>query len=820
MIRPIVRLIAVIALALLVGACKSDEEKLLEHRARGDAYFEEGAFNEAIIEYKNVLQIDPNDGEVHYQLAKAYFEIDRLRDGFWELRETVRLLPDHIDAKIQLAQTLFYAREFEESMEQIDAAIAAEPDRVEAYVVRAQTLAAMGRADESLESFAKAVEVGPEEEGALLLYAHALERSGQPEQAEEWFRKLTAQADNFRAHASLATFLARLREEERRDEAIASFERAIEVAEPEERPAAYNALASYYYSLERFDDAIATLEAGIAASEEKLDLIYALARFHTAQGNQEAADELIERATKERPDEARPFMILSAYRDRQGDLEGALEAAKQAVAAEPDNQDALLREAEVVIEIGVQARDDAKVDEGRKLVEALLEQKPDHAGALLVRSKVDLYEQRIPEAISALRTTIELRPEWAQAHFVLGTALAMQDDQAGARSALARALELDASLSQARRVLVQVHSSLREDEFAVEEGRRYLRERPDDVALRILVAQSMVRLGRSAEADAELSAISEADRNAEVDYAQGRIALGKRDFPAARAYLLRALEEKPANYDILNSLYLLDRVEDRVAESEARVAAAIAEYPDRARLYVLKGNLELARGAGAAAEASYKRAIELDGSDLTAYQELARYFAVTGRVQEAISTYQTAATLRPNNPQIHHLLGVLHELAGQREQAIAAYEKAIEHGPNMGEAKNNLAYLFADQGQNLDRALDLAQEAKELLPNSANAADTLGWVLFKRGVPAAAISYLQEAEAGTEADSPSLGVVRYHLALAYEQNGDTELAQAAAERALEHLESMMQATRERGGQPQEPDWAADARSLLDRVGRG
>jgi len=353
----------------------------------------------------------------------------------------------------------------------------------------------------------------------------------------------------------------------------------------------------------------------------------------------------------------------------------------------------------------------------------------------------------------------------------------------------------------------------------VEEGRRYLRERPDDIPLKILVAQSLVRLGKRSEADAELATIPDDARNTEVEYAQGRIALANRDFPAARTYLLRALEGKPSNFDILNSLYILDRIEERVDESEARVAAAIAEYPDEPRLYVLRGSIELARGAGAAAEASYKKAIELDPSDLKAYQELARYFAVTGRVQEAISTYETAVALRPENAQLHHLLGVLNELAGHREQAIASYEKAIAAAPNLGEAKNNLAYLFADQGTNLDRALDLAQEAKELLPNSANAADTLGWVLLKRGVPGAAISYLKEAEAGTEADSPSLGVVRYHLAQAYEENGDKELAQAALERALAHLDQMMQATRERGGSPKEPDWAADARSMLDRLSK-
>jgi tetratricopeptide (TPR) repeat protein len=211
------------------------------------------------------------------------------------------------------------------------------------------------------------------------------------------------------------------------------------------------------------------------------------------------------------------------------------------------------------------------------------------------------------------------------------------------------------------------------------------------------------------------------------------------------------------------------------------------------------------------------KAIDLAPDDLKAYEHLARYYASTGRLQEAIDTYEKAVTRRPEAAQLYHLLGVLYELGGQKEKAISRYEAAIRLAPNLGEAKNNLAYLFADSGKNLDRALDLAQEAKALLPDSANAADTLGWVLYQRGVPAAAISYLKEAEAGMDPGSPSLGIVRYHLALAYERNGDSEAAVETLQRALTDLDAQLDAVRNRGGVAEEPAWATDARSLLDRL---
>ena len=811
------RSIGLVFLVLATVSCQSDEEKFAEHLSRGDAYFEEEQFAEAIIEYKNVLQLDPNAGEVHFKLSKAYMKQGKVREGFWELRETVRLDDSNVVAKIQLAQMLFLGKELEEALAQVDEAIAADPNRPEAHVVRANVLEGMNRGPEALLSYAKAVEVAPDDEGPILLYASALAREGDNENAEKWFVKLIEVAPSFRSYGTYGEFLARTADESRIPEIEGLMKKGVAAAEPEELPRAYGALAGFFYSQERIDDAITTLEEGIEKADEKLDLIYTLARFHAAQGNDEKADALIEQATSASPDEARPYLILSAYRDRKGDYEGALAAARKAVEIEPENESARLREAEVVIEIGVREKNQENIDEGRALVDELLAQKPDHPAGLLVKSKIDLYEKNPDAAVAALRTAINARPDWAQAHFVLGTALAVTGDQTGARSELARALEIDASLLQARRVLAQVHAGLRENEYAVEEGRRYLRERPEDLQMRILVAQSLIRLGKVEEAERELGAIPEADRNAEVNYAYGRIRMGHRDFDAARAYLLAALEEIPESIDIINSLYLIDRREGKVDETTARIEAALESNPENAALYTLRGKIALSEGRGAGAEADFKKAIDLEPDSLGAYESLARFYASTGRLEEAIETYESAVVVRPKAGQLFHLLGVLYELAGDKQKAIENYELAIRHQPNLGEAKNNLAYLFADSGENLDRALDLAQEAKALMPDSVNAADTLGWVLYKRGVPGAAVSYLKEAEVGSGPDDPGINVIRYHLALAYEKNGDPEEALATIDRALTSLDSQLEAARKAGGTPPEPSWAADARGMRDRL---
>jgi tetratricopeptide (TPR) repeat protein len=160
---------------------------------------------------------------------------------------------------------------------------------------------------------------------------------------------------------------------------------------------------------------------------------------------------------------------------------------------------------------------------------------------------------------------------------------------------------------------------------------------------------------------------------------------------------------------------------------------------------------------------------------------------------------------------------VLYEMDGRIQKSKTHYERAIELDSSLAESKNNLAYLLAEEGEDLERALDLAQEAKGLLPDSPNTADTLGWVLLKRGVPAAAIGYLREAVAGMDPENPAINVIRQHLAEAYEANNEPDRAVETLEQALRSLEQSTEAALTQGKQTTEPKWAAEARETIARL---
>jgi tetratricopeptide (TPR) repeat protein len=819
----IVRLFALrlSTLALLLAAalagCQSDQAKLAEHMSRGDKFAEEKKHPEAIIEYRSVLQIDPNHAPAHYALAKEYLRNNQPREGFWELRETVRLDPANLEARITFAQLAVLAGEPEEALAQAEAVLAADPKHVQGWLMKGQALEALKKPDESLAAVEKAVEMGPTDPTALRLMARAYDIRNDAPKAEAIYKRLLEASPDMTSHTSYARFLTRNYKAARTQEVEQLFRKAIEVAKPDETADAYAALSGYLFGRDRFDEVVTLLDDGIKKNDGSVELIYLLARYYSARGDETKARELIEQATQTKPNDPKPYLILSAYRGRQNDTAGALAAAEKAIEVAPDYEAARLRKAELLVEIGFADNDQTKIADGRKIIDEILAGQPSNPGALFIQAKIDLASKRVDESITAIRTAINGKPNWAEAYYVLGAALAIKGDNPAARNELARALEIDPNLLQAQQALAKVHASLGEHAYAVEVGRRYLKQRPDDLDMHLIVAQSLVRLGKLQEAKAEIDAIDEDKRGAEGNYALGRIYLGIGDLAQARKYLELADAALPRNADILSNLLTLDSRENRMAESVARINAAVAAEPGSSKLQQLAGMVAQMNGKPEEAEAAYKKAVELDPTDLNAYERLARFYSATGRLEETVKTYEKAIEVRPDQATLHHFLGVLYELGGQRDRALARYEEAIRLDPNLGEAKNNLAYLFAESGQNLDRALDLAQEAKTQLPDNASVADTLGWVLYKRDIPSAAISYLKEAEAGTDPNDASIGIVRYHLALAYDKNGDSDQARDALDRALAGLDKQQKAARAKGLNPPEPPWAKDVRAMRERL---
>src|SRR5579862_9657287 len=96
------------ALALLVGCSSDPNVRKLKYLQSGEKYFSQGKLNEAIIEFRNALEIDPRFVTARYQLARVYLSSKNPQAAYRELQETVTLDPNNTDAQLELA-SLFVA---------------------------------------------------------------------------------------------------------------------------------------------------------------------------------------------------------------------------------------------------------------------------------------------------------------------------------------------------------------------------------------------------------------------------------------------------------------------------------------------------------------------------------------------------------------------------------------------------------------------------------------------------------------------------------------------------------------------------------------
>ncbi len=126
-------------------------------------------------------------------------------------------------------------------------------------------------------------------------------------------------------------------------------------------------------------------------------------------------------------------------------------------------------------------------------------------------------------------------------------------------------------------------------------------------------------------------------------------------------------------------------------------------------------------------------------------------------------------------------LGVIYDTQKKYDKAKENYQKALKINPKFPPAANNLAYIYAEKGENVDEALNLAQSAKEQVPDDPHISDTLGWVYYKKNVFSRAIVYLKEANDKI----PNHPMMRYHLGMAYYKNGEKENAKRELKKALE-----------------------------------
>jgi Tfp pilus assembly protein PilF len=207
------------------------------------------------------------------------------------------------------------------------------------------------------------------------------------------------------------------------------------------------------------------------------------------------------------------------------------------------------------------------------------------------------------------------------------------------------------------------------------------------------------------------------------------------------------------------------KVDESLDAAFLKINQQIAQNPNQPRLYVSLGQLYYSRRDYVRAEQAYRKALSLDSNNLSVYSMLGQLFMAQNSIDKAIRELENALKIDPKSVSSWIVLGFIYESQKNSQKAIQCYREALKVDPEMPIAANNLAWQLAETGGNLDEALTLARMAREKLANtdySANTADTLGWVFYKRRAYQSAIDLFTECVE----KNPTNDVYRQHLKLA------------------------------------------------------
>jgi len=146
-------------------------------------------------------------------------------------------------------------------------------------------------------------------------------------------------------------------------------------------------------------------------------------------------------------------------------------------------------------------------------------------------------------------------------------------------------------------------------------------------------------------------------------------------------------------------------------------------------------------GRFADAERLYREALKQEPKANAVAVKLHALLAATGRKADADAWARKWMAENPRDAGMRLYLGE-RELAAKNLKASAAhYQAAIAIEPDNALALNNLAWIGGELGD--PKAIDYAERALKLAPNSATVLDTYGMLLVRGGEAERALPYLE-----------------------------------------------------------------------------
>lgn len=764
--------LTLIAALVLVTACQYDREaRLAEIRTLQAA----GKFDESIAPLRVLLTAEADHPEANYRLGVALVQTGRPSLAIWPLQKAAQSEEFKIQAGLLLASTLLATESYEEAIRATDTVLAVEPDRVSALYTRARANIASGKPTEALVDAEHVLELQPDDFMGTTLKVAALidlERFDEAEATHIKLKEASEKAGDEDSAARACTVLARFyASREDLDKANTTLRECMEKYPSNSFVQQY--ASDFFIETDQQDEAIAVWRKAVELAPEEILLRSKLASLlHDAGRTDEA--EAVYKETVELFDNAQAWQLLAGFYRKLGRITESRQAIEKALERAPKEPPALrFALADVLIAEGNYDR-----------AEAIAESMQEPSYRALVRGSVKLAKGDPEGALKLLESGIRLWPNNAGARYVAGQAALQLGDLDRALAEYREATRVDEGATDAALAMARIYYSLHKYPAAEQFAERQIKTRPfENGDAHVIAIRAAAEQGLWDKAENLLQNLNAHPgmRNLVVVELAGVMRKREGYESAVQTVEKSGLDlTDEANAMALTSLSLDLIALGRQDEALGRVDAALAKAPANPKLLDIRARLLARMARDDEAKTAVAKALEADPNFAPALEVKAMYADQAGKLEEALALYDRAAAADPDNADYAYRAARISLRLGRTEDAIARLRKVVSLSPGHVAATNDLAWWLAESGRELDLALDLAKRAIQL-DRRAETLDTLGWVQFKRGDVDAAITSF-EAALQAQPDSPS---VRYRLALAQHQKGDSKAARENLSRALE-----------------------------------
>jgi predicted O-linked N-acetylglucosamine transferase (SPINDLY family) len=174
----------------------------------GNALRSAGQWDEAILSYRRVLELNPAASEAAQSLANALLQLGRLPEAVAAFRFLARRAPDDPKSWMTLADVLQRAGHLDEALASYRRGLDIQPDYPRGHSRVGCLLQRQGRLDEAAAAFHRALEIQPMQTEAHYWLADVLKEQGRWVEARAEMRRVVELAPDLpRAHSDLILVL-------------------------------------------------------------------------------------------------------------------------------------------------------------------------------------------------------------------------------------------------------------------------------------------------------------------------------------------------------------------------------------------------------------------------------------------------------------------------------------------------------------------------------------------------------------------------------------------------------------------------------------